>query len=532
MTKPRLVADSANSNSIQGDRLVDSSITGSKLSNDIPSSKVTFKQNLTSAITQTVESKLRTIVSVKDFGAIGSGSVDDTDAIQRAVDYVLAAGGGQVIIPPGTYLVTRAIVIDKSESLAQAGVVNLGISIRGENNGSSQIVRSVNYTTGPTFYVGPTNPTANSLRRAYVIFSDLQIRCQTPSLPPPNYTSAHIHLNNVIWYHIVNLTFFQGACNLRLSRSGAGVVSDCFSDWTTNSVSIEDRHMVVIDDYFGLHAGDIFFDNCNIRAGTPTPNVSAAVAKSVMWVKCVDGLWLDSCHLQGGDRILWLDSSISNFGVAGVRVANCWLDIIEGNIATDLLAQVYISGNASPGQVFTFSDCVFLSGNDYRYGVLCEGDTNLIGTLQVDNSLFSFTKREAIKINSSSTQAELVQITNNSFTRVQSTNTEVDKPVITLGNVENAVVTGNSVYSATGIDSFVKFNAGVDRAVVTNNLPTISSGYTKAIIAASGVSVYQIANGPVLLPGPYADNAGAATGNVPVGAFYRDSNGVIKQRTA
>jgi hypothetical protein len=72
MTKPRLVADSANSNSIQGDRLVDSSITGSKLSNDIPSSKVTFKQNLTSAITQTVESKLRTIVSVKDFGAIGS----------------------------------------------------------------------------------------------------------------------------------------------------------------------------------------------------------------------------------------------------------------------------------------------------------------------------------------------------------------------------------------------------------------------------------------------------------------------------
>jgi parallel beta-helix repeat protein len=41
--------------------------------------------------------------SVKDFGAVGNGSADDTAAIQRAMD----AGPGTVFLPAGTYLVSR-----------------------------------------------------------------------------------------------------------------------------------------------------------------------------------------------------------------------------------------------------------------------------------------------------------------------------------------------------------------------------------------------------------------------------------------
>lgn len=46
-----------------------------------------------------------TTVSVKDFGATGNGSTDDTAAIQRAIDAVPA--GGTLSIPAGTYLVGR-----------------------------------------------------------------------------------------------------------------------------------------------------------------------------------------------------------------------------------------------------------------------------------------------------------------------------------------------------------------------------------------------------------------------------------------
>ena len=40
----------------------------------------------------------------RDFGAVGDGSKLDTAAIQAAIDAAANAGGGTVVLPPGTYL--------------------------------------------------------------------------------------------------------------------------------------------------------------------------------------------------------------------------------------------------------------------------------------------------------------------------------------------------------------------------------------------------------------------------------------------
>jgi hypothetical protein len=47
-------------------------------------------------------------LNVKEFGAVGDGQTDDTDAIQRAID----AGQGGVYLPKGSYRITRTVRVD------------------------------------------------------------------------------------------------------------------------------------------------------------------------------------------------------------------------------------------------------------------------------------------------------------------------------------------------------------------------------------------------------------------------------------
>ena len=48
-----------------------------------------------------------TTVSVRDFGAAGDGTIEDTLAIQRAIDAV--GDAGVVFFPPGTYRVIQLL---------------------------------------------------------------------------------------------------------------------------------------------------------------------------------------------------------------------------------------------------------------------------------------------------------------------------------------------------------------------------------------------------------------------------------------
>ena len=61
----------------------------------------------TGAINRPINQKLQEWVSVKDFGAKGDGTTNDTVAINNALTYVSSLGGGAVIVPLGTYIITQ-----------------------------------------------------------------------------------------------------------------------------------------------------------------------------------------------------------------------------------------------------------------------------------------------------------------------------------------------------------------------------------------------------------------------------------------
>ena len=77
-------------------------INGVDISGATGSSTIGYNEGQTNAVTRTVQAKLQETVSVKDFGAIGDGTTDDTTAIQNAIN----SGAARVIFPSGTYVVS------------------------------------------------------------------------------------------------------------------------------------------------------------------------------------------------------------------------------------------------------------------------------------------------------------------------------------------------------------------------------------------------------------------------------------------
>ena len=73
-------------------------------SSNTDASLVSYTPAGTGAVTTTVQAKLRQTVSVKDFGAVGDGTTDDTAAILLAFQ-----NGGHVVFPKGTYKVTTVL---------------------------------------------------------------------------------------------------------------------------------------------------------------------------------------------------------------------------------------------------------------------------------------------------------------------------------------------------------------------------------------------------------------------------------------
>jgi hypothetical protein len=77
----------------------------------IDASEVTYTPGGAGAVATTVQAKLRQYISVKDFGAVGNGIADDTNAIVLALTYVDSLGGGVVYCPTGNYRTTSQIQV-------------------------------------------------------------------------------------------------------------------------------------------------------------------------------------------------------------------------------------------------------------------------------------------------------------------------------------------------------------------------------------------------------------------------------------
>lgn len=116
-----------------------------------------FLQAGTSATARTVQSKLRDVVSVKDFGAVGDGVTNDRSAIQAAFD----SGAKSIYFPSGTYLVGS-----HSSSVNIIDLSNAGAGLSIVTDKSVELVCQTTANVTPRFFYlfGNTNFSCGPIR--------------------------------------------------------------------------------------------------------------------------------------------------------------------------------------------------------------------------------------------------------------------------------------------------------------------------------------------------------------------------------
>jgi hypothetical protein len=115
-------------------------------SNATNASVVAYDPPFTGAVSTNVEDKLAQTVSVYDFGAVGDGVHDDTNAFKAALDYVKTLPWGRpIVLDEGPFLITDTLVLD---SARQAFLGNKTVIIFTPSTGNKDCI-----------YVGnPANP--------------------------------------------------------------------------------------------------------------------------------------------------------------------------------------------------------------------------------------------------------------------------------------------------------------------------------------------------------------------------------------
>ena len=111
---------------------------------------------ISGAVGRTVHQKLQDLVSVRDFGATGDGTTDDTTAIQAAI-YYAQTNGGCVYLPAGIYIISSSLNVQ----INSGGLPLLRPSICGDGAGATTILQTANasgivvtgYTSNPADYM-------------------------------------------------------------------------------------------------------------------------------------------------------------------------------------------------------------------------------------------------------------------------------------------------------------------------------------------------------------------------------------------
>jgi hypothetical protein len=335
------------------------------------SSLVGFIQAGTGATSRTVQAKLRDVVSVKDFGAVGNAVADDTAAIQAAINRAVAIRG-TVFIPPADagayYKITAPLT------------VSAPISIIGDNAFGS-LLFGVGMSAGAYILdfdclaannVGPIHISGLTIRSADGVPNALRLKNVT-----------NVLVKEVSLYGVTTGIAIQGTrC---YTHSFEQVVGYQISDATVRFAA-------------GFTGGGQFtFDGCTFTTSTSAgafviPSTALTDNLSFIgcnWEQCVgvglfiagtcSGISIVGCRTEGGDTFdfNFRPDSASEY-IGGINVSGCVFSASD-NAAAE---RIILGGGSGTVRGFSITGNYITHGSDSYAGKLVQlngdGESGLI----------------------------------------------------------------------------------------------------------------------------------------------------------
>ena len=515
---------------------------------------------LTKAHNRMIESAA---VSVKDFGALGDGSTDDTTAIQAAIDSL--AEGGRLLFPVGTFKITSTLSITNFRPFVMEGSGNDPATVpswaTGDGSDPSGTVLKFDGVSKAIEISNGYWPAYMDLSN--VVIENLRIDGNSTStdgvygLNRPNaiikntticnFTNAGIILDrNAFYWHVSNVEIFSTKYGIYSDDTDPHYAPGSAS---INGTNVENVwiHDTTHECVYLKEAGAFTFSNSVLEsAGSAAVNVGAMRIEDCQMISIVgiyteqvygNSLTIDTCTNLSVSNCTFktkqLDPATEEYGIFIKDSNNVRVNNITGKF-NDAIVKLENSQSCQVSEVTTISDSnpygvygIYVDSTSVRntisnvhlsaytveeidsVGIYIEGDYNLVTGCNI-----SYCGSSGVKV-----LGDYNTISNNElFNNNQAGNT--NDGGIHIYNGHHNLVTGNYIFDTQAGSETHNYGiylegggASSDNNIITNNV--IRSSNTKAISGSFSVLNKNIVDGNIiddeLSKGKTTLSGGAAT---------------------
>ena len=301
-----------------------------------------FTQSGTGAVTRDWQSKARDRFSVRDFGAKGDGTTDDTAAIQAAINAAITGNNGEVYFPApaNCYKTTSQLLIDMSGVTVR---LKSRLHLVGDGSGSSRICN----TTLAGAVIKYTSNTANAYE-AYFEMRGLYIFGGTVT----------------------------GSIGFQMGLAGFAVIRDvAIEGFDTGFDNTDIEQIGIYDSFFRFNnAGLIFHGDVTATGPNSITFINTAVANN-------SNTGITITH---ANALTYVGGTIQYNGLASCTTT-CWgIKVIDagigGGYGTVGFFGMIFEGNGGLGDVVSLQPTATAIANFLFSGVAFERTGNFVGS--------------------------------------------------------------------------------------------------------------------------------------------------------